>query len=86
MTPKPNLNNCPDCEQLVSRHAESCPHCGRFIQNLRNVVVTVGRTGWAGTIAWGVILSWIIPSLILMVGFFILVAMIGGAASTIPQR
>ena len=25
----PNLIRCPDCDQGVSRLAETCPHCGR---------------------------------------------------------
>jgi len=25
----PNLSPCPDCQQLVSRQATSCPQCGR---------------------------------------------------------
>jgi hypothetical protein len=64
----PKLSKCPDCERLISRHAESCPHCGRFIQSFRNSV-SVDRTGWSSTIAWGVILSWVIPILVSIVGF-----------------
>jgi hypothetical protein len=25
----PNLQPCPDCGQMISIHAASCPHCGR---------------------------------------------------------
>lgn len=67
---------CPDCGRLISPHAEACPGCGRFIQNLRNVVITVDRRGWAGTIAWGIILAYIISvftSVTLFVLFWFLI-------------
>lgn len=53
----PNLNPCPDCAHPVSRQAEACPQCGRFFQRFK---VTVDRSGWAGTIALGIFLIFIL--------------------------
>ena len=55
------LTPCPDCEHMISRQAESCPQCGRFIQRLG---VTVDRKGWARTIASGVALVYLLMGLL----------------------
>jgi predicted RNA-binding Zn-ribbon protein involved in translation (DUF1610 family) len=67
-----NLYPCPDCEHMISRYAEACPSCGRFIQRMAQTI-TINRSGWSGTIAWGVILSWLLPILL-----FIMFIMVTG--------
>jgi uncharacterized OB-fold protein len=57
----PNLSPCPDCGHMVSRQAESCPQCGRFFQRFK---VVVDRAGWAGTIALGIFLIFILFALV----------------------
>jgi RNA polymerase subunit RPABC4/transcription elongation factor Spt4 len=62
----PKLAPCPDCGKMISKNAESCPQCGRFFQRFGAAVV-VDQKGWAGTIAWGVIFSWLVPGLIILI-------------------
>jgi hypothetical protein len=79
---RPNLGICPDCEGLISKQAESYPHCGRFIQRFNTSgTITIDRRGWSWTIAWGVLLAVIIPWL-MMAALFVLffVVGVGGAA------
>ena len=54
----PNLSACPDCGNLVSNRAESCPRCGRFFQSFRLTEV-IGRN-WSLRIAWGVVLGYLL--------------------------
>jgi RNA polymerase subunit RPABC4/transcription elongation factor Spt4 len=75
----PNLIPCADCNRMVSRHAESCPQCGRFFQRFSQPI-TISRSGWSGTIAWGVILSWLLPILLMVAFVMVTGALIGGAA------
>ncbi|HEV2707595.1 MAG TPA: hypothetical protein VGV59_16880 [Pyrinomonadaceae bacterium] len=76
--PQPNLGLCPDCRQLISHQAESCPHCGRFIQRFASKMV-VERKGWISTIAWGILLAVVIPWLILLaLAFLFLIGGVGG--------
>ncbi len=70
-----NLGLCPDCHQLISHQAESCPHCGRFIQRFASKIV-VDRKGWVSTIAWGILLAVVVPWLILLALAFLF--LIGG--------
>lgn len=84
----PNLARCTDCNCLMSNHAESCPHCGRFYRNLRQIEpITVDRTGWVWTIGWGILASgfilFIINFIIVTIVFVLLggLALIGAAAS-----
>lgn len=67
----PNLDPCPDCSWMISRRAEACPRCGRFIQRLG--VVTVDRRGWAGTVALGIFLIGVLYALVTFL-LFVLVA------------
>lgn len=50
----PNLMTCSDCLHSVSLTAETCPQCGRVF---KRPALVIDRTGWAGTIGWGVVLS-----------------------------
>lgn len=62
---------CDDCEKLISKRAEFCIHCGRFIQSLRLSEV-IGRN-WSLRIAGGIILAFLITAamvLFLWVVFF----------------
>ena len=75
--PAPNLGLCPDCHQLISHQAESCPHCGRFIQRFASKIV-IDRKGWVSTIAWGILLAAVLPWLILIaLAFLFLIGGIG---------
>jgi hypothetical protein len=71
-----NLVTCPDCNGIISRHAEFCIHCGRFLQALRPIVSNYepNRWWWAQTIGWGIITSGLIVALI----FVILIELLGG--------
>lgn len=73
--PAANLGLCPDCRNLISHQAESCPHCGRFIQRFASKLV-VERKGWISTIAWGILLAAVLPWLILIAVAFLF--LIGG--------
>lgn len=67
----PNLYPCPDCGHMVSRQAEACPQCGRFFQRFKMVV---DRSGWAGTIALGILLIFI---LFVLLNVLLLVLLVG---------
>lgn len=77
-TPHPNLSPCPDCARMISRQAESCPQCGRFIQRFK---ITVDRTGWAGTIGWGVVLSSFMFFLLGVLFWVVIVALFAGGSA-----
>lgn len=88
MTPSPNLVNCPDCNHRVSRQAETCPQCGRFFQRFKSEVeiktpLRIDRSWWSLTVMWGVIFSWIVP-LIALVLLFIFFAFLGAGLSSLP--
>jgi predicted RNA-binding Zn-ribbon protein involved in translation (DUF1610 family) len=70
---RPNLFPCPDCERMISRNAESCPNCGRFMQRLG--AMTVDRRGWAGTIALGIFLIGVLYVLATVLIFTLLLGM-----------
>ncbi len=76
------LRPCPDCNHQVSIHAEACPQCGSFFQTLRHGQ-QIDRTGWATTIAYGVLLGSIITVLIGGIGIVILFFL--GAAAMMPH-
>ena len=76
--PASNLGLCPDCHQLISHQAESCPHCGRFIQRFGTKMV-IDRKGWVSTIAWGILLAAVLPWLLLIaLAFLVLIGGVGG--------
>ncbi len=64
----PQLLSCPDCGNLISKRAESCPRCGRFFQSFRLTEV-IGRN-WSLRIAWGIILGYIVILIINTILFF----------------
>lgn len=74
---KPQLRKCVDCWQMMSNHAEACPHCGRFYRNLRPPVV-IDRTGWINTIAWGIVCGGILVAVLnlaaIIIFFFYVIA------------
>lgn len=57
-----SLHACPDCGHQCAVRAEACPQCGSFFQDLR-YPRKIDRTGWATTIAFGVILGWVVSAL-----------------------
>jgi hypothetical protein len=78
---------CPDCQHRCSNFAESCPSCGRYFRvYARNFTVVPGG-GWSMAVFWGIMLAWIIPTL-LAIGLFVVLFVIGaiGAASLTPTR
>jgi RNA polymerase subunit RPABC4/transcription elongation factor Spt4 len=81
------LGSCPDCNNLISHRAESCPHCGRFFQSFRQTEV-IGKN-WSWRIAWGVVLGYfgiLIISAILFFTFGVMIAgMIAGSAPRTPS-
>lgn len=68
-TGKPNLYPCPDCDHMVSSRAVACPQCGRYFQRF---TFTVDRSGWAGTIAGGIFLIFILFVLLNILLFVLL--------------
>jgi hypothetical protein len=89
----PKLLPCPDCAQPISTYAESCPHCGRFFKSYsphaHRIEVTPGA-GWIGKIAWGIVLSsflWsLIAAVMFLIGIIFLVAMLGIGSATQPLQ
>lgn len=79
---KPNLHPCPDCEHLISRSAESCPQCGRYIQRF---ALTIEREGWTSTIGWGILYSGflllIINIVVIAILFIVGSSLLAGSAS-----
>ena len=78
---------CPDCQHGCSNFAEACPSCGRYFRvYARNFTVEPG-SGWCMTVFWGIMLAWIIPTL-LAVGLVVVLFVIGviGAASLTQPR
>lgn len=68
---------CPDCDHMVSPHAESCPSCGRFFARYgQQAADAPNRWWWVQTIAWGVIVSGFLGVLFT---FFLFLTFIGGA-------
>ena len=79
------LFTCPDCKHACSNFAEACPSCGRFFRAYQRTI-EVSRNGWSITVFWGIMLAWIIPTLLtlaLIVILFIIGA-IGAASLTQP--
>src|SRR5882762_6529215 len=60
---RPSLRPCNDCGKPISGHAEACPFCGCFMQRFETNIA-VNRKGWSGTIAGGVLLAFMIASVI----------------------
>lgn len=61
-----SLMQCRDCGHNVSNRAISCPSCGQMIR---------GRSWWATTIGWGVIMSALLSfllTILLGLAFFII--------------
>jgi uncharacterized paraquat-inducible protein A len=79
------LSACPDCRQLVSLRAASCPHCGSPFHSTTRQQPTLGR------IVGGIILGYLGIMLINVVFFLIITiffaGLIGGALNrTTPSR
>lgn len=79
------LFSCPDCQHRCSNFAEACPSCGRYFRvYARNYTVEPGG-GWSMAVFWGIMLAWIIPTVVGMVLFALLVVGGIGAASLAPS-
>ncbi|MCP9496716.1 MAG: zinc ribbon domain-containing protein [Pyrinomonadaceae bacterium MAG19_C2-C3] len=68
-----NLAPCADCGKTISKNAEFCPHCGCTYKRSPSQV-TVDRTGWTTTIAWGIVLS----SFLWLLLFILVIVLFGG--------
>lgn len=79
------LFSCPDCQHACSHFAEACPSCGRYFRvYARNFQVEPG-SGWAMTVFWGIMLAWILPTL-LVIAIGVVILVIGGiGAATLTQ-
>src|SRR6185436_9060264 len=81
------LFSCPDCQHRCSHFAESCPSCGRYFRvYARTFSVEPGR-GWSMAVFWGIMLCWVIPTVLgiaLIIIFFILGG-IGAASLSRPD-
>ena len=73
----PNMTKCRDCENEISIHAESCPHCGA-------IYVTRKKHGVFFYVFWGVI-SLIATGLILLIGMAMLSGVFEGAHEAINE-
>ena len=82
------LFSCPDCQHRCSNFAEACPSCGRYFRvYARNFTVSPGN-GWSMAVFWGIMLAWIIPTLLsiaILVVLFV-VGAIGAASLTQPRN
>ena len=81
------LFSCPDCQHRCSNFAEACPSCGRYFRvYARNFTVQPG-SGWSMAVFWGIMLAWIIPTLlsIAVIVVLLVVGVIGAASLTQPR-
>lgn len=79
-----NLTACPDCGRTVSRMAEACPGCGRYFRRY-DTTITVDRSGWSLTVAWGVIVAGLIVWVIsFVVSAFVFFLIFGAAIASSP--
>lgn len=58
------LFTCPDCQHNCSNFAETCPACGRFFRSYARVITVTPGNGWSLSVFWGIMLAWIIPTII----------------------
>lgn len=79
------LFNCPDCQHQCSNFAEACPSCGRYFRvYARNYTVEPGN-GWSMVVFWGIMLAWILPTLV-TVGIVVILFVIGGIGAASLSR
>lgn len=76
---------CPDCQHRCSNFAEACPSCGRYFRMYARSFRVEPGGGWSMAVFWGIMLAWIIPTLV-AIAFVFLLALGGiGAASLTPS-
>ena len=78
---------CPDCQHRCSNFAEACPSCGRYFRVYARHFTVGPGSGWPMVVFWGIMLSWIIPTLV-AIGLLVVLFVIGaiGAASLTQPR
>ena len=76
------LEPCPDCGHRCSPQAEACPSCGRFFRAFARKVKP--GDGWSIAIFWGIMLAWIIPTL-LMIGLIVVLFIMGIGVASLTQ-
>ena len=76
------LFSCPDCQHRCSNFAESCPSCGRYFRVYARTFTVEPGNGWSMAVFWGIMLSWIIPTVV-CIALIIILFIIGvfGAAT-----
>lgn len=77
------LTPCPDCGRPCSLYAEHCPQCGRFFRRYGEALV-IDRRNWVTTIAGGIVLGWVMISII--AGAVLVVLLILGIGLSLPVR
>ena len=78
------LFSCPDCQHKCSNYAEACPSCGRYFRMYaRNFTVQPGG-GWSMAVFWGIMLAWILPTLV-GVALIVLLVLGGVGAASLRQ-
>jgi hypothetical protein len=55
---------CPSCQNGCATNAHFCPSCGHVFEE--QVKMRPGD-GWSMTIFWGIMLAWIIPTILTIV-------------------
>jgi hypothetical protein len=79
------LFSCPDCQHRCSNYAEACPSCGRYFRVYsRNFTVEPGN-GWSMAVFWGIMLAWILPTLLCIALVFVVLVIGGLGAASLSQ-
>ena len=79
------LFNCPDCQHRCSNFAEACPSCGRYFRVYARYFTVLPGGGWSMVVFWGIMLAWILPTLV-TVGILVIVFVIGGIGAASLSR
>src|SRR6266540_1573743 len=75
------------CTAHCSNFAETCPQCGRFFRTFKQGQIQVRPgDGWSLAVFWGIMLAWIIPTIV-CIALIVVLFVIGGltAASLMPR-
>ena len=78
---------CPDCQHRCSNFAEACPSCGRYFRVYARTFTVEPGDGWSMTVFWGIMLVWIIPTVLAIVLIFVLLIIggLGVASLSLPD-
>lgn len=76
---------CPDCQHRCSQFAETCPSCGRYFRMYARTITVEPGNGWSMTVFWGIMLAWIIPTIV-GVALVVILFVIGGIGAASLSR